>query len=66
MILRPLIAIIIAASAVGLGILALMHWREVGLFLLVTATAWWAWQLKWLLLGVLGLGWLLGGDDCDL
>lgn len=66
MILRPLIATVIVVCAIGLGILALMHWREIGLFLLVSIAAWWAWQLKWVLLGVLGLGWLLGGDDCDL
>lgn len=65
MTLRPLLTVLLSALAVALSILALIYWREIVTFLLVAGAAWLIWRLKWLLLGVFGLEWLLGGGDGD-
>lgn len=62
---RPLLAVLLTALMILLGILVLIHWREIATFLLVAGTAWLIWQFKWLVLGVLGLSWLFGGEDGD-
>lgn len=62
--LRPLLTVLLSVLAITLGILALMYWREIVTFLLVAGAACLVWQIKWLLLALLGLRWVFGVDDC--
>ena len=58
--------IAVTAAAILLGFVLLMFWREIAAFLAIAGAAALLWRFKFLVLIVLGIDWLFGGDDCDI
>lgn len=65
-VMHPLPAVVLTGLAIPPGILALVHWREIVTFIPAAGAACLAWRLEWLLPSVLGLGWSLRGNNCDV